>query len=134
MRYILILLLLVSCSPEQRLQRLIKKHPDLIKTETKIDTIYINSVSVDTIFKQTSDTVTIKENKLTMKYFYNNSDSTVYLSGHCKDSTIIVETVKTTVNPGDSWEDTLKNNIGLLGFLLIMLVVLANIYFIRKRA
>lgn len=51
------------------------------------DTIYSKSVDHDTtFFYNQKDTVIIKEGRLIMKYFYN--DSTVYLKGECLTDTI----------------------------------------------
>lgn len=64
------------------------------------DTVYktievvVDKVETDTVFKHSytsKDTVIIKEGRLTMKYFYNTHDSTVYLTGKC-------DTVKVPVN------------------------------------
>ena len=54
------------------------------------DTIYVRESRTDTLFKwtQTSDTVRLNNERLHIKYFYNNHDSTVYLAGKC-DSLVI---------------------------------------------
>lgn len=131
MRYLLIFLLF-SCTPEKRLQKLIEKHPGLVKTE--IDTVYTESVAVDTFFKYTTikDTVIVHKDKLTMKYFYNNTDSTVFLSGLCDKDTVIVEKQIFSVNDSQSWPSILKKNMGFLGSILLALLVLCIIAFIKK--
>ncbi len=89
--FIGILALLGSCTPQQRIARILKRHPELIKSDTifKRDTIYTVSVEKDTVFNYyTKDTVVIREGKLTMKYFYNDHDSTVYLKGKCEADTV----------------------------------------------
>ena len=80
-----IVILSVSCSPQKRLVTLIKNHPELIKHDTifKVDTIKVGQISKDTIFKNqiTRDTVIIKQDRLTIKYF--NSRDSVFISGKC---------------------------------------------------
>lgn len=95
MKYLLILtIFLFSCkTPQQQLNRLYEKHPELFSKDTLVihDTTYIPKVKKDTVFSfsNSKDTVTLKNDRLTMKYFYSND--TVFLSGECKDTTIIKE-------------------------------------------
>lgn len=92
MKYILLIsIFLFSCSAEQRIARIVKRHPELLKHDTifKKDTIIVKEVSKDTtFFYNTPDTVTITQDKLEIKYFYNTKDSTVYIKGKCKTDTI----------------------------------------------
>lgn len=83
---IITLLLAYSCTCERKLDKVLKKCPELLLNDTiRIrDTIVINGVQKDTIFNYlVKDTVIIREGGLTMKYFYNTHDSTIYLSGKC---------------------------------------------------
>lgn len=83
---IIITLLAYSCTCERKLDHVLKKCPSLIKGDTITihDTIVINGVQKDTIFHYLQkDTVIIKEGGLTMRYYYNTHDSTIYLSGKC---------------------------------------------------
>lgn len=62
------------------------------------DSILIDRVAKDTVFKYFSrDTVVVREGRLTMKYFYNSHDSTVYLNGKC-DTIKVVKEVPVVVN------------------------------------
>lgn len=86
------LLILCSCDCNYHLTQLKKKGcADISKDSLYIrDTIYSTSVERDTTFYfNQKDTVVIKEGKLIMKYFYN--DSTVYLKGECLTDTIYYE-------------------------------------------
>ena len=91
----LILLLLIfslySCSPANRIRRILKNHPELIQRDTifRNDTTVVNGVSHDTIFKTgiTSDTIIIRDKQLTIKYF--NDGKTTYIKGKCDTITII---------------------------------------------
>lgn len=95
--------LLISCSPERRLARLIKKHPELVAHDTiyKSDTTIVNGVQHDTIFRTqiTKDTVIIRDKQLTIKYY--NDGKTTYLKGVCDTIRIIKEVpiMVNSVNP-----------------------------------
>lgn len=83
---ILLTLLAYSCTCERKLDHVLKKCPSLLKGDTIHihDTIVVNGVQKDTIFHYLQkDTVIIREGGLTMRYYYNTHDSTVYLSGKC---------------------------------------------------
>jgi len=49
----IILILLVSCSPQRRINRIVKKHPELLVNDTikVIDTLVIDAIKFDTIIK-----------------------------------------------------------------------------------
>ena len=83
--FTLLIVSIYSCTPEKRMARMIRKHPSLTRIDTtwKSDTVHIAGASVDTSFHYyTKDTVVMKSNQLTVKYYFNK-DSTVYLSGKC---------------------------------------------------
>jgi hypothetical protein len=93
MKYAFILLLiLTSCSPIKRLNRLQKNHPylftNIVDTVKVPVNILVPKIEHDTVFKHTysKDTVTLIKDRLTIRYF-NNGD-TVYLSGKCDTLTI----------------------------------------------
>jgi len=102
MRYILtymtIVVVMFSCSPQKKLQRLVKKHPELMQKDTMIvevrDTIYIESTSFDTITQLFgSDTIiTIDNSTLTLKYFYDTITKNIYHDVLIKNDTIYYET------------------------------------------
>jgi hypothetical protein len=79
----------------------------------------INGFQKDTIFNYlVKDTVIIREGGLTMKYFYNTHDSTVYLSGKC-DTIYIPYTKDIPVN------QILNEDSGGFNWWLIACIVLA---------
>lgn len=96
--YFILLLLLISCSPQKRLQRLVKNHPQLMQKDTMIvevhDTIIVESSSIDTITQFFhSDTITvINSEKLTLKYFYDTITKNIYHDVLIKTDTIFYET------------------------------------------
>lgn len=75
MRYIPILLIfLASCTPQQKLNRLIGNHPylantiykDTVLTVYEIDTIFIDGKSIDTVFSFGVDTFIVSDSGLTV--------------------------------------------------------------------
>jgi len=89
-----------SCSCDWHLNKAKYKCGFSFKSDTiyKKDSVFINSVKKDTVFNYFQrDTVIVREGRLTMKYFYNNHDSTVYLSGKC-DTIKIEKEVPVIVN------------------------------------
>ena len=101
MRYILtymtIIVVMFSCSPQKKLQRLVNKHPELMQKDTIFveihDTIYIESTSFDTITQLFgSDTIiTIDNSTLTLKYFYDTITKNIYHDVLIKKDTIFYE-------------------------------------------
>jgi hypothetical protein len=76
---------LTSCDPAKHIARVLKRHPELVKTDTvwKQDSVIVAGASKDSTFSfYQHDTVTLKQNNMTVKYFFNH-DSTIYLSGKC---------------------------------------------------
>lgn len=90
---ILLATVLIGCSPERRLQRLVKRYPHLLAKDTITirDTFITKEVSKDTVFNLSNsrDTVVIKQDKLTIKYFYNRQKDSVYLQGKCDADTVV---------------------------------------------
>lgn len=118
---ILTILISFSCTCERKLDKVLKKCPELLLNDTiRIrDTIVINGVQKDTIFNYlVKDTVIIREGGLTMKYFYNTHDSTIYLSGKC-DTIYIPYTKDIPVN------QIINEDTGGFNWWLIACIVLA---------
>ena len=103
MRYYIVVLcvtILTGCSFEKRLERkmdranrkiekLVLKYPDLIKTDTVVDTfkVVVPEVQHDTSFVDVpGDTIEVIKDRLKVKYV--RQDSTVYISGECETDTI----------------------------------------------
>jgi hypothetical protein len=86
--------LIISCSPQKRLNRLYSKHPELFVKDSILvrDTITIKSHSVDTTFVNvfSTDTLVIEDSVMVIKYV--NDGKTVYLKGECKERLIPYET------------------------------------------
>lgn len=124
---VLVLVFLVSCSPQKRFTKLIEKHPYLLTTDTvKIkDTIRLNipSVRVDTVVKinHLSDTVRIEKEHFNVK-IWRVRDS-VFLIGGC--DTIRVEKIIERSIPIKYYEK--KKNYWvwiLIGGIVILLITI----------
>lgn len=92
---ILVAMVLISCNPQKKLQRLVKKHPELLQTDTIhfVDTITLMTQRVhkDTITSLqsiTHDTLIITKENLKVKTIYNYQTDSIYISGECESDTI----------------------------------------------
>jgi len=87
------ILILVSCSPQKRLNRLLTLHPELVQNDPiRIrDTTIIPGVQLDTVvlYSALKDTITIEKENLQVKLFAVND--TVYLLAETKGDTVVVE-------------------------------------------
>jgi hypothetical protein len=139
MKYILIILLLASCSPQQRFTRLITKYPYLLTADTLTihDTIsiYIPKVEADTVvtIKELTDTVTITKDRLTVKTWYVPKEKKVYVQGKC-DPIYITKVVERkvpirTFEKYPWWKKLLNNT---LAFLIIFAIVYFALKLYRK--
>lgn len=101
MKYLIIILLLASCTPQKRLARLVKKNPELarVDTVTVTDTFIVITprTQIDTFYsiKQLIDTVVVKKENLTVKTYLKND--TIYLDATC--DTLIIEKIRTVNVP-----------------------------------
>ena len=127
---LLLTILLLSCSPQARLARLVKAHPELVKSDTvKVhDTTFVMGMHTDTIIQAgiTHDTVTLYKDKLKIQYF--NNGKTVYLAGTVKADTIVKEipVIVNTVIPAVPYIPPFYwySTIGLYLLIALELVVL----------
>ncbi len=118
---IILLLFLGSCTCNYHIKK--------VKGKCGIysDTVYVTKETIvpkverDTVFNYfQKDTVIIREGRLTMRYFYNNTDSTVYLQGEC-DTIKVVQKVPVAVNtykPSQSYWYWY-----IIGFLLVLILL-----------
>jgi hypothetical protein len=104
-----------GCTPQKRLQRLVRKHPHLITTDTVrvIDTVRIDAVRIDTAWNVREfhhhliDTIRIVRDNLRVEIWKH--DSLIYLNAECADTTIIREvampydTIKIEKRTGAPW-------------------------------
>lgn len=89
--FLFFIILFVSCSPQQRLTRLLKKYPELVKTDTIIlkDTIVTEPKKEDFVFSSKTDTVTITKDKI--KLVYRNLHDTIKIGVEVQPDTVYYE-------------------------------------------
>lgn len=130
MRYILIALLIASCSPQARFTRLIEKHPELLTVDTLVvrDTItlYVPEVHTDTVvtIKELIDTITITKDRVTVKAWYVPKEKKVYIQGKCDPiyvTKIVERKVPVKYYEKYPWWKKLVNN--LLAIFIIFVIV-----------
>jgi len=112
-----------------------KKCPSILEKDTirVHDTIRISSVERDSSFYyMQKDTVIIKEGRLTMKYFYNTTDSTVYLSGKC-DTIRVVREIQIPVERTIFKYDFLGSNKFLFSIILLLVCLILIAYLFKKK-
>ena len=87
--------IIASCSPQKKLARLVKKHPELVRQDTIkiVDTIYVQQVNIDTVTKivEHDSVVVINNDKVYLKYFYDTLRQEIYHDVTCKEDTVIYE-------------------------------------------
>lgn len=139
MRYIIIALLIASCSPTKRFTRLIEKYPYLITTDTVLikDTItlYVPEVTTDTVvtIQQLIDTITISKDRVTVKTWYVPKEKLVYIQGKCDPiyvTKIVERKVPVKYYEKYPWWKKLLNN---LLAIFIIFVVFYTAYRIYKK-
>ena len=139
MRYILIALLIASCSPKTRFTRLIEKHPELLIVDTIVvrDTItlYVPEVHTDTVvtIKELTDTITITKDRVTVKAWYVPKEKKVYIQGKC-DPIYITKIVERKV-PVKYYEKYpwWKKVLNSLLAIFIIFVILYTLYRLSKK-
>ena len=133
MRYILIALLIASCSPKTRFTRLIEKHPELITTDsiTIHDTVrvVVPEVKVDTVVKVNDllDTIYIEKEQLKVKVWMKGDD--VFIEGKC--DTVYIDKIIERRIPVRYYEKTPEWKM-LVNKLLAILVIFAIVYFVYR--
>lgn len=106
MKYLITLLafaVLTSCTPEKRLARLVKNHPEL----AKVDTVWaevkylVPEIHAETSFVWSRDTVILEKDRLRVEFFTDTITKRIYLRGQCKADTVvqIVPKYISTVRP-----------------------------------
>jgi len=126
---VLFFLILASCSPQKRFNRLIKKNPELIETKviTRIDTvkIHVPKIQHDTFLLDhyLNDTVYIEKERLKVK-LWRVSD-TIRINAEC-DSVTLTEYREVKIPVKYYEKTTFWDKIkGYLYFLLILCVIFA---------
>lgn len=135
MRILLICIFLISCSPQKRLNRKVKraenyayKHGLVVKDTIKVlDTVVVESYIHDTTATfYTSDSITVIDNsRVLLKYFYDTLRQEIYHEVECRGDTIIREVVV----PVDKIKVIDKDN----RVNIVIMVILAALLFVVLR-
>ena len=93
--FLFVFLAVTSCSPQKRLNRIVKNNPHLAQLDTTflVDTIVIHDYSVDTVTKivEHDSVVVIDNEKVILKYFYDTLRQEIYHDVVCKGDSIVKE-------------------------------------------
>ena len=133
MRYIFLLMLMISCSPIKRHSRIVRKYPFVHTTDSVklIDTIFVqtNAVYYDTVVQDNLlfDTIILEKENLKVEVF--RVKDSVYINGKC--DTIFVDKVVERTIPVRYFKEKNKINLTLL-IWLISLVLLIIFYVLNK--
>ena len=122
--------LLFSCSPQKRLNRLVKKHPSLVELDTIkiIDTVITPTIQHDTttVFKVSTHDTVINNEKVFLKYFYDTLTREIHHEYICFGDTIIQEKIipiEKIVYKEINWWEKYQSLIYILliGFVLLVI-------------
>jgi hypothetical protein len=130
--------LLIACSPQKRLNRLIKKHPELL--ETKIDTIVVRDTIVIENYDTTvlskliksDSTIVIDNSKVFLKYYYDTLRQEIHHQVECFGDTIffykeVPYKVEKVVFKQLTWWQQYKHLILVFALLILALIVLKKV-------
>ena len=126
---ILIICFLISCSPQKRLNRLVRKYPQLTQLDTIriIDTIVIDNFNYDTIetVNYHDTTIIVNNERIEARYFYDTLRQEIYHEITCKSDTIIqdrfIPVEKVIVQEQKTWQKYKP----LAIFSIVILIALA---------
>ena len=135
MRILIICIFLFSCSPQNRLNRKVKraenyayKHGLVIKDTIKvIDTVIVESYIHDTTatFYRHDSTIVVNNEKVFLRYFYDTLRQEIYHEVECKGDTIVREVLV----PVDKIKVIEKDS----RFNIILIVILAALFLVILR-
>lgn len=138
-RYIVFVLCLMvlACSPEKRLQKLLKKHPELLNkvdtvTVVRKDTITIDRIVTDTAFHSSVDSFIIVKDKL--RIVYRKIRDSIYIKGEYLGDTIVrIDTVRIEVKIAEVREPTLWEEVKGWLWLVILIIVGLTVWKLKKK-
>ncbi len=131
---VILVFLIVGCSPQKRLNRLITKYPNLSEKDTIIvhDTVVVENYNYDTttILEFHDTTTVINNERVILKYFYDTLREIIHHDIECLGDTVYSErivTVEKAVFRELSWWDKYKEFIYIGLVLLLVLKILKKI-------
>ena len=127
---IFLILLVVGCTPQKRLNRIVTNNPHLLVKDTirVVDTIVIDNYSFDTITSiEFHDTVIIENNeKIIARYYYDTLKKEIHHYIECKSDTIVknrfIPVEKVIIQEQTLWEKYGSLVIIALIFLIVLRV------------
>ena len=136
---LLISLMMAACSPSRRLERLLRKHPELKSYDTIIlrDTIPVPGVSADTILPllHIPDTVVVEKGRL--QIVLRKVRDTLFLRGKCKPDTVIIHrkipVERIRIVRADARFALLKRIPWLASALIVLLIVILVIFLLTPK-
>ena len=130
----LLLWLLVTCTPQRRLNRLLTNHPELLEKDTIIvkDTVVVENYNYDTTtIIRTHDTTTVINNeRVVLKYYYDTLREIIHHDVECLGDTVYIETlvpIEKAVYKELSWWQKYKEFIYIGLFLILVLIILKKL-------
>jgi len=130
---IILICLIVGCSPQKRLNRLLTKYPNLTEQDTIVvrDTIMVERYIHDTttVLEFHDTTTVINNERIILKYFHDTLTKEIHHYVECKGDTVYMEKlvpIEKAVFKELSWWDKYKE------FLYIVLVLIGVLMIIKK--
>jgi len=128
---IITFLLVFGCSPQKKLQRLVKKHPELLQLDTIVirDTIIIEDYVHDTttVIRYHDSTTVIDNSKVILKYFYDTITREIHHEVECLGKEIITEKVipyEKIVIQELTWWQKYGSLVIIISFLILFLLLI----------
>jgi len=128
---ILIICFLISCSPQKRLNRLVRKYPQLTQLDTIriIDTIVIDNYNYDTVetVNYHDTTIIVNNERIEARYFYDTLRQEIFHEITCKSDTIIqdrfIPVEKVIVQEQKTWQKYKPMAIFSIVIILILVIL-----------
>ena len=137
MKKIFVMILLFSlfgCTPQKRLQRLLKHHPELLQKDTVTvkDTFVINRTQFDTIVNAHFDTINIEKERVKIQLI--KKDSLIYINAVTPGDTIVIEKkifVDKIIYPTEKPTTSIRSKI-LNSFLATIVIMFLSLLILIK--
>jgi hypothetical protein len=131
---IVLIVCIIGCSPQERLNRLITKHPQLLHLDTLVvkDTVVVENYNYDTttLIRLHDSTIVINNERVILKYYYDTLREVIYHDVECLGDTVYTEkliTVEKAVFRELSWWEKYKEFIYIGLILIFVLMILKKI-------
>ena len=137
LKYLLVSLL-ISCSPQKKLNNLLKRHPELLQQDTLNlfihDTVVIERFHHDTVTRVSfhDTTIIVNNERILAKYFYDTLRKEIHHYIECKGDTVtIIKEVLVPYNKVEvkelTWWQKYRDIIIIIATLLLGLVIFKKV-------